>query len=101
MERVNDLADVVRHEVADYIAPSPNSTMYFVENAEHEAFLAISVPHEYKNKARVVLMARVANGQLIIETDITDRPLYEELLRAGIPRERIVLAYAGENPTPV
>jgi KaiC/GvpD/RAD55 family RecA-like ATPase len=35
---------------------------------------------------------------VIIEEDRTDRPLVDELIAAGIPRERIVLAYIGEAP---
>jgi hypothetical protein len=34
---------------------------------------------------------------VIIEHDTTDRPLWKELVRAGIPREQIILAYAGEE----
>jgi hypothetical protein len=44
-------------------------------------------------------MARVVGETVLIDEDITDRPLWEELVRAGIPRERIVLLYAGERGT--
>lgn len=49
---------------------------------------------------------RVTGAKVVIHEDITDRPLYEELLRCGIPSDKIVLAYAGETlpeetpPTP-
>ena len=41
-------------------------------------------------------MARMYGEQIIIEDDNTDRPLYQSLLQRGIPRNQIVLAYAGE-----
>lgn len=42
-------------------------------------------------------MARVVGDMVVIDEDITDRPLVNELVRAGIPREKIVLLYAGEQ----
>lgn len=39
----------------------------------------------------------VVNNKTIINKDTTDRPLVDELVRAGIPRDQIVLAYAGEK----
>jgi hypothetical protein len=44
-----------------------------------------------------MIMARVIDDSVVVESDKTDRPLYEELLRAGISREHIVLAYEGES----
>lgn len=41
-------------------------------------------------------MARIVGDSVIIEHDVTDRPLLHELMRAGIPREQIILTYAGE-----
>jgi hypothetical protein len=42
-------------------------------------------------------MARVVGNKVIIEEDTTDRPLVEALIRCGIPREHIILVYAGET----
>lgn len=42
-------------------------------------------------------MARITDNKIFIEEDTTDRPLVHELERAGIPRDQIVLAYAGEG----
>jgi hypothetical protein len=49
--------------------------------------------------AYALVMARVEGEKIIIEEDRTfDKPLYEALMaNAGIPREQIVLAYAGET----
>ncbi len=49
-------------------------------------------------------MVRVVDDFVVIEHDIHDRPLWQALVRAGVPREKIVLAYVGEtltaSPTP-
>jgi hypothetical protein len=34
---------------------------------------------------------------VIVEVDNTDKPLVDALVQQGIPREQIVLAYAGET----
>ncbi|MDZ4766279.1 MAG: element excision factor XisI family protein [Chloroflexota bacterium] len=50
------------------------------------------------------VMVRVVDDFVVIEHDIHDRPLWQALVRAGVPREKIVLAYVGEtltaSPTP-
>lgn len=45
---------------------------------------------------QIMVMAHVEGDTVIIDEDLTDRPLVDALVRAGIPREKIVLAYAGE-----
>jgi vancomycin permeability regulator SanA len=44
-----------------------------------------------------MVMARVVGDKVIIDEDTTDRPLWKELVAAGIPREQIILTYAGET----
>jgi len=39
----------------------------------------------------------VVGDRIIIERDMNDKPLVEALLQAHIPRQHIVLAYAGES----
>jgi hypothetical protein len=52
--------------------------------------------------ARADVLAQVVGDKVIILEDRTDKPLYEALMiNGGIPREQIILAYAGESlPTP-
>ncbi|HLA42505.1 MAG TPA: element excision factor XisI family protein, partial [Aggregatilineales bacterium] len=66
-------------------------------------YAMITIPdfdHPLLKKPQFVLIARILNEHVIIDVDITDRPLFEELMRCGIPREQIVLAYAGEQFPP-
>ncbi len=39
---------------------------------------------------------RLIGARIVIERDVNDKPLVEALLAANIPRQQIVLAYAGE-----
>jgi hypothetical protein len=45
------------------------------------------------------IVVHLRGDTLIIEHDDNDRPLVDALVRAGIPRSKIILAYAGE-PVP-
>ncbi|NWG15472.1 MAG: XisI protein [Chloroflexi bacterium] len=66
-------------------------------DAIRHIYTVIAVP-DYPRKfpAGIVVMARIAEDKVIAEHNITDRLLWQELVRAGIPRERIILTYAGE-----
>ncbi|MBV9281417.1 MAG: XisI protein [Chloroflexi bacterium] len=43
------------------------------------------------------LVARIADGHIVIEHDINDKPVADALVAAGVPRQQIILAYAGES----
>lgn len=104
---VADLNQIVQREVADYVCEGINATMYYAENTSddnNQVYLTVSVRNskpsipEDRPETIVVIMARVVNHEMvIIESDKTDRPLYEELMRAGIPRQQIVLRYLREG----
>lgn len=97
MDRVDNLVETVRHEVAEYACPSPNATAYYVENADQHTFAVLSVPAKEPQRASVVILARIVDEQVLIVSDKTNKPLYEALLQAGIPREQMVLVYEGEQ----
>jgi len=49
--------------------------------------------------AEAFLIARVVGQHIVIELDNNSKILLDALLQAGMPRDRIVVAYAGEtNP---
>lgn len=75
---------------------------YYLEDMQEQVYAVLDVPnsdHPLVKKPGIVVMARVVGDKVIIDEDITDRPLYEALMEAGIPRQQIVLAYAGEKLT--
>ncbi len=99
MDQTRDLTVLVQQIVEDYARGETfKAVTYPVSDPVHQTYTVIVVP-EYprKYKSGVVVAARVVGHRVIIEEDITDRPLWEELVRAGIPRQHIVLSYAGEK----
>ncbi len=96
MDRVEQLVVTVQHEVAAYVRPSPNATAYYVEDPTRQVFAVLSVPARDPQRTSVVIMAQVVDNRVLILSDKTNKPLYEALLQAGIPRDQIVLVYEGE-----
>ncbi len=88
MDKVENLAAIVRREMIDYLGPALNGTLYFTENTDQQVYAILSVPHT-PARPYIVMLVRILNERIVIETDITSKPLYEELRRAGIPDEQI------------
>lgn len=92
------LVEVVREEVEKYAVRSLNTTLYPTFDELRQIYSVLSVRKSAElQPAQVVIMARVEGEYVIIETDTTDTPPYEALEQRGIPRDKIILAYAGEK----
>jgi XisI protein len=101
MDRVVDVNAIVRHEVADYNDVHDYKVKgYFLEDAKQSVYSIVIVPeadHPFVHEPSMMMLARVVGDKVVIDEDKTDRPLFEALVEAGIPREKIVIAYAGEK----
>lgn len=92
------LAAIVRREVAGYVGKSYQVAMYALMDDEQQRYAVVDIPFDRKQfQSGVVVMAHIEDDLIVIDEDNTDKPLFEALMvNAGIPREQIVLAYAGE-----
>jgi sulfur carrier protein ThiS len=64
---------------------------------EHKTYAVNAVAYPTRRgTAGVVVLARIVGEQVVIEEDMTDKPLIDALLQRGIPQSQIVLAYEGE-----
>ncbi len=92
-----DVIDVLNQAMADYAGEALNGHSYLVSNDDRTVFAVVSVGRvPDKRVVDTGLVAHVVNGTIIIERDVNDKPLVDALLQAGVPRDQIVLAYAGE-----
>lgn len=93
------LVELTRREVKRYAGYSPIAKLYPILDDNSQTYAVVIIEDDPSARpASVVVMARVVNDRIIIDEDTTDKPLYEALIHnAGIPREKIVLAYAGEQ----
>jgi hypothetical protein len=89
------LNEIVRDVVFSYASGGLNLRTYPLINEEQHVYAVnvIDWPERHL-PAAVVVLARVEGEQVIIEEDLTDRPLVDALIDAGIPKEQIVLKYA-------
>jgi hypothetical protein len=98
MDRVMDLTSVVQQVVEGYARPTLEGKSYAVSNTERQIFTVVIVPdYPPKFDSGIMVLAHIEGDRIIIDEDTTDRPLWEELVRAGIPRDQIILTYAGEK----
>ena len=91
------LIDTLRNVLESYTGDALNGYSYLTESKDGKAFTVVSVG--YLPDKRIVdagLIVRLVGTRIIIERDVNDKPLVEALLAANIPRQQIVLAYAGE-----
>jgi uncharacterized SAM-binding protein YcdF (DUF218 family) len=71
-----------------------------VENPEQTAWTVVFVLNlDGKRVVRTGLIVRLLNDVILIEQDTNEPPLVDALINEGIPRSKIILAYADE-PVP-
>ncbi len=91
------LAEITRREVAAYAGRMLNGWSYMTVDEANQVFAVVSVATGKTERwVGADLIARIAGDQVVIEYDSNNKPLVDALVQAGIPRQQIVLAYAGE-----
>lgn len=94
MDRLNQ---ILKQAVAGYAGEALNGYSYVTSTTDDMMFTVVSVGNIHgQHIVDVGLIARILNQKIIIEHDVNDKPLVDALLQAGVPRQQIVLAYAGE-----
>ncbi len=92
---MDSLDNLVKKVVFSYASGGLNLRTYPLANDQQHIYAVnvIDWPERHQ-PAAVVVLARIEGNQVIIEEDLTDRPLVEALINAGVPREQITLRYA-------
>lgn len=95
---MDNLREIVRETVFSYAGGGINLHVYPFANEERQVYAVNIVDFPVRKRpAAVVVIARVEGDTVYIEEDLTDRPLVDALVQAGIPREKIILTYVGET----
>jgi hypothetical protein len=94
---VDKLSEIVRNEVFWYAGDGLGIELLPLANEDKKIY-AVAVVDDpiHKDPPEFLILARIRGDRVIVEADTTDRPLVDSLVAAGIPREKIVLAYEGE-----
>lgn len=95
---MDNLKQTLMQAMLDYSGRGLNGYSYLTTNDDQTIF-AINAVAQMPNKRSVftTLLVRLKDNCIIIEHDANNKPLYEALMQAGIPRNQIILAYAGES----
>ena len=91
---MGDLTHIVENVVNGYAVYTFDGVMYAMHDASKTTF---SVIFSGDGEVLPVVLARLEHGVVIIDRDQTNKPLVDALMQAGVPREKIILAYAGES----
>jgi hypothetical protein len=94
---MDQLIDTLRKMLEGYTGEALNGYSYLTESKDGTAFTVVSVG--YLPDKRIVdagLIVRLMDDRIIIERDVNNKPLVDALLQADVPRDQIILAYAGE-----
>jgi XisI protein len=94
MERVIDLTAIVEREMANYVWDQEDSKAYLMKNESHQVYAVLIIPVDNPQHSQTVIVAQIEGNKVVIDTDLTDKPLYKALLQAGVPEGQIVRAYA-------
>jgi hypothetical protein len=82
----------------DYLGQGLNGFSELTQNLDQTLFIVRATGIRKGNRFSFdSLIVRIIDEKIIIEEDRNSDPLYEALVQAGIPREQIILAYAGET----
>lgn len=95
---MDKLEKLLEDTMITYAGEGFNGYSYFMKNIiEHTMSIVAKFEFDDQNHVETSLFARIVGNRIIIEDDKTNKPLVDALMQVGIPREQIVLAYAGES----
>ncbi len=100
MDSLISLKDTVKTVVAGYVGKVLNGYSYLTQSEDGTVFIVVVVARlRGKHILGISLVVRLVEDTIIVERDQNDKIVKDALIQAGIPREKIILAYAGE-PVP-
>ena len=97
---MDTLKQIVRGVVSGYAGKVLNGYSYLTQNEDGSVYTVVDVAQvKGKHISGVSLVVRLVDNKVIVERDQNDKVIVDALVQAGIKREDIILAYAGE-PVP-
>jgi hypothetical protein len=96
---MDNLKQTLREEVEKYAAGGrgANILLFAIADDERGIYAVNAVDYPQRDDvAGVVVLARLVDGVIVVEEDMADKKLVDALTARGVPRDKIVLAYAGD-----
>ena len=91
------LKRILLEELQGYTGKGLNDFAYLTTNEVEQIYTIVDIARvRDKRLVGTVLVARLANDQVIIELDRHDKLLVDALKARGVPESQIILAYRGD-----
>ena len=91
------LEQILSEELEGYTGKGLNDFAYLTTNEAEQIYTIVDIATvRGKRLVGTVLVARLANDQVVIELDRHDKLLVDALQARGVPESQIVLAYRGD-----
>ncbi len=95
---MDTIKQILLQALDGYTGEGMGNTAYLLKDKTEHLFVVLAVgTFNGKQISSTGIIVRLVDNLVIIEQDITNKPLVDTLVQAGIPRDAIVLAYAGEE----
>ena len=92
------LKEILLSCLNEYLGEGLNGFSELTQNLDQTLFIVRATGFRKEERFSFdALIVRIIAEKIVIEEDRNSDPLYEALVQAGIPREQIILAYAGES----
>jgi hypothetical protein len=94
---MDSLKETVRQVVAGYAGRGLNGISYLTQSDDGSVITLTDFARVRRQHiSGVSLVVRVIGDLIIVERDQNDKIVKDALIQAGVPREKIILAYANE-----
>ncbi len=94
---MDSLKEVVHRVVAGYAGRGLNNISYLTQNEDGSVLTVVDFARiRGEHQAGVSVVVRIIEDHVIVERDQNDKIVRDALIQAGVPPERIILAYRGE-----
>ena len=91
------LKHILLEELEGYTGKGLNDFAYLTANESEQMYTIVDIARvRDKRLVGTVLVARLANDQIVIELDRHDKLLVDALKARDVPEAQIVLAYRGD-----
>lgn len=95
---MDSLKQTVYQVVLEYAKDGLNCQSYLTRSDDGMVLTVIDVEHTpQKHEMDVSVVVHIVGDHVAIERDTNDKLVVDALMQAGVPRSKIVLAYAGES----
>ena len=99
MDKLTHYRQIIKQVLSQYVefeqqAPSPGVERFVIADEQNDHYLLFSLGWENRQRVRNLrVYVRLRNDKIWIEHDLTEEGIATDLLREGVPKEDIVLAF--------